>query len=146
MQIATISKWINFDLNFIFKSSGRNLLEKLGFFLPSRSLSQEIRKTLFWAPPDTSITALVCIFSSTLNSTMENWKYRSRELIKAFCVTKKKYGERRFLQPSIQGYKGTYIPISSQTPYFLLLHLLQRTRQLTKMVRINKMVNEHDVG
>ena len=43
------------------------------------------RKILPPAPLDTSTTALVCIFSPILNSMMEGWKYRSRELF----VTKK---------------------------------------------------------
>ena len=41
-------------------------------------------------PLDASTTALVCIFSSILNSITEGWKYRSRELFKAiFCHQKK---------------------------------------------------------
>ena len=47
------------------------------------------RKILPPAPLDTSTTALVCIFSPILNSMMEGWKYRSRELLKAIFVTKK---------------------------------------------------------
>ena len=47
------------------------------------------RKILPPASLDTSTTALVCIFSSILNSVMEGWKYRSRELLKAiFCHQK----------------------------------------------------------
>ena len=48
------------------------------------------RKILPPALLDTSTTALVYIFSSILNSIMEGWKCRSRELSKAiYCYQKK---------------------------------------------------------
>ena len=62
-----LKPWLNFDLNFIFKSSGTALLETILSYRPPPSFSQENRKTsppLPPAPLDTSTTVLVWIFSS----------------------------------------------------------------------------------
>ena len=49
------------------------------------------RKILPPAPLDTSATVFVCIFSSILNSIMEGWKYRSKEVVfKSYCLSPKK--------------------------------------------------------
>ena len=68
---------IRFWSKFYFQSFGTALLE---IMVPTNPLSSSPRKIL---PPeflDTSTTALVCISSSILNSEIEGWKYRSREL------------------------------------------------------------------
>ena len=87
------------------------------------------RKILPPASLDTSTTALVCIFSSILNSIMEGWKYRSRELLKAiFCHQKKSNNKKAdfFLKCA---WNFSDICMKCRNP----------------QVRINKMVNEHTV-
>ena len=52
------------------------------------------RKILPPVPLDTSTRALVCIFSSILNSGIEEWKCRSKELSKAIFLLPKKNNEK----------------------------------------------------
>ena len=88
VQTATISKamikfWFKFHFQilwFSFTGDNRFLL------IPSLICP---RKILPPALLDTSATRLVYIFSSILNSIMEGWKCRSRELLKAiYCHQK----------------------------------------------------------
>ena len=89
------------------------------------------RKILPPASLDTSTTALVCIFSSILNSIMEGWKYRSRKLLKAiFCYKKKEEEEeesRLFLKICMKLFSDICM------------------KCLNPQVRINKMINEYTV-
>ena len=78
-------------------------------------------------PLDTSTTALVCIFSSILNSMMERWKYRSRELLKTIFCHQKKQESRYFLEICMK--------------FFLDICM----KCLNPQFRINKLVNEHTV-
>ena len=90
-QPRLVKPWLIFFLNFIFKTPGVAFLEKISSYWPSPSLSQENRKSFPPTPLDTSVTALVSIFSSILNSIIEGWNYRSRKLSKAiFCHQKNK--------------------------------------------------------
>ena len=66
-QLRLIKLWLNFDLNFIFKSSGTALLETIGYYYFPSNLSQKNRKTLPPAPVDTSTTAFAFILSSIPN-------------------------------------------------------------------------------
>ena len=67
---------------------------------------------------------------SELNNAMEGWKYRSRELLKAFFVTKKNNKkEDLFLK---------FVWIFFQT-------FFSGMKCLNPQVKINKMVNEHTV-
>ena len=67
---------------------------------------------------------------SELNNAMEGWKYRSRELLKAFFVTKKNNKkEDIFLK---------FVWIFFQT-------FFSGMKCLNPQVKINKMVNEHTV-
>ena len=59
------------------------------------------RKILPPAPLDTSTTALLCIFSSILNSKIEGWKYRSRELLKAIFFPSKKKNKKNIKKADI---------------------------------------------
>ena len=56
-----------------------------------------LRKFFPPEPLETSTTAFLCIFSSLLNSKMEEWNYRSRQLLKAI-----------FLSPPKKTKKGRY--------------------------------------
>ena len=89
MQTATISKaMIKFWSNFHFQILWYSFTWDNRFLLTASLISH--KKILPLAPLDTSTTASVCIVSPILNSLMEGWKYRSRELLKAiFCHQKK---------------------------------------------------------
>ena len=71
---------------------------------------------------DTSTTALVCTFSSILNSMVKGWKYRSRELLKAIFYHQKR---KKFLEICMTFFSDIYM------------------KCLNPQVTINKMVNEH---
>ena len=97
-----------------------------------------------------STTALVCIFSSILNSVMEGWKYRSRELWKTFFCHSKKKKERKqtasawnFLQPSIQVRRGAY------TSYFKInthCGFIFFEECFNPQIKICEILNEHTVN
>ena len=91
------------------------------------------RKILPPAPLDTSTTALLCIFSSILNSKIEGWKYRSRELLKAIFFPSKK--KKKTLR------KQTF----SWNLHEIFFRHLHEMYQINPQVRINKMVNKHIV-
>ena len=78
MDTATINKAM---IRFWSKFNFQILWYRLRLLLTSSLIYP--RKILPPAPLDTSTTALVCIFSPILNSMMEGWKYKSRELLKA---------------------------------------------------------------
>ena len=86
------------------------------------------RKILPPSPLNTSATALVCIFSSILNSIMEGWNYRSRWLLKAiFCYQKKTTRKQKFSWNLHEIFSDIWM------------------KCLNPQVRINKMANEHAV-
>ena len=60
-QPRLVKAWLNFDLNFIFKSSGTALLKTIVSYQTPPSFSQENRKTLLPAPQYTLTAAFVCI-------------------------------------------------------------------------------------
>ena len=85
------------------------------------------REILPPAPLDTSSTALMRIFSPILNSMMEGWKCRSRELLKTiFCHQKKQEG-RHFLETCMKCFSDICMEC------------------LNPQVSISKMVNKHNV-
>ena len=87
-----------------------------------------LRKILPPEPLDTPKTASMRIIFPILNSMMEGWKYRSRELLKAiFCHQKNPQESRHFLE--------TYMK------FFLDICM----KYLNPQVSISKMVNKHNV-
>ena len=115
-----IKFWSKFHIQILWYSFTRDTM----FLLMLSQSLPENRKTLPPAPLDISATTLVCIFSSILNTVMEGWKYRSRELLKTiFCRQKtRKQTDSTWdsLQPSLQVCSGAY---------FLLLHLFRGMSQ-----------------
>ena len=85
------------------------------------------RKILLLAPLDISTTAFMCIFSPILNSVMEGWKYRSRELLKAIFCYQKKQESRRFLETCMKFFSDICM------------------KCLNPQVSISKMVSKHNV-
>ena len=89
MQTATISKtMIKFWSKFHFQILCYSCVGNNRFLITPSLISP--RKILLPVPLGTSARTLVCIFSSILNSEIEGWKYRSRELLKAIFLLPKK--------------------------------------------------------
>ena len=117
VQTATISKsMIKFWSKFHFQILCYRFNWDNRFLLNPSLISH--RKILPPPPLDTSTTALVCIFSPILNSMMEGWKYGYRE---------KKQERRHFLEICMKIFSDICM------------------KYLNPQVRINKMVNEHNV-
>ena len=130
LRIAVIVPWNSTVLTAMIKFWSKFYIRILGYsftrdnrFLltPSQSLPGK-QESLSPAPLDTSTTALVCIFSSILNSIMEGSKFRSRELLRLFFITKQTIRKQtgsawNFLQLSIQVCRGSYIPYFKNMAY-----------------------------
>ena len=91
MQTSTISKaMIKFWSKFHMQIPWYSFTKEIRFLL---TLSQSLpgkQENLSSSVSRHVNNVLVCIFSSILNSVMEEWKYKSRDLLKyIFFVTKK---------------------------------------------------------
>ena len=149
MQAATISKsiiqfWSKFHIQILWYSFTRGSRFLL---TPSQSLPGKHGK-LPPATVDTSTTALLCIFSSLLNSVMEGWKCRSRELWKAIFMSRKNRQTDRFdLRKVFFNFyhKCAEVPISpiSKSTSPILCCFIFFKKCLNPQVLIKKMLNKH---
>ena len=101
-------------------------------------------------PLNTLTTALVCIFSSILNSVMEGWKYRSKELLKAiFCHQKNNNKKADRLYMKFSSTLNTNVQrclnplLQNQRRHFLLVHLFRRMSQPSSQLLNEHMVDYH---
>ena len=131
----------------MFKSSVATLLETIRFLLtPFQSLPRIQENPT--ASLDKSITVLVCIFFSILNSIMEEWKYGSRELLKTSSKSSKKeeISAWNFLEPPIQVCRGAYIPDFKISPTYFLLSSINVYVSFLRSGSTKQMVKEHTVN
>ena len=131
MLPAVIKFWSKFQIQILWYSFTR---DNRFVLTPSQSLLKN-RKILPPAPVDTSTTALVRTFSSILNSVMLEWKYKSRELLKAIFLSPKNNKKAdRFCMKCSSNFNTSvqrclYILFENQHFHCLLPYLFRRISQ-----------------
>ena len=133
---------LNYDLYFIFKTSGTAVLEAIAFYKPPLSISQENRKTSLAALLDTSTTTLMCIFFSILNCSWasqefnnEGMKVQVKRAFKSYFLPPKNNKKADRLSMKFSSTSNTseqkclYPLFQNQSSHFLVPPLFRRISQ-----------------